>query len=101
MYISTNSKLIILLQIFSGTDDSPNCIGGRGKDAGTGFTDAGTGFTDAVIDRTGRLGKAVGTVDRDGTTDVAVARAAAAAKRSRPPEEVDVSGLNVGRRPTL
>ena len=78
----------------------PDCIDGRGKDTGTGFTDAGTGYTDAVIDGSGRVGKAVGTADRGETTDVAVARAAAAAKRSRPPEEVDVGGLNVGRRPT-
>lgn len=55
---------------------------------------------DAFIDRTGNVIKSTGAADKDEATNKAVARAAATARRSRPPEEVDVDGLNVDKRPT-
>lgn len=78
-----NSKLRIFLQIFSGTDDASDQSGGRVKDIRA-------GFTDAVIDRTGNVSKATGAADRGGATNKAIARAAAAARKLRPPEEVHV-----------
>ena len=59
------------------------------------------GFMDAFIDRTGNVSNATGAADRGRATNKAVVRAAAAARRLRFPEEVDVDGLNVDKRPTM
>ena len=52
------------------------------------------------MNRTGNVIKATDAADKDEATNKAVARAAATARRSRSPKEVDADGLNVDKRPT-